>query len=453
MENCDGSVSVMITFLFVTFAFLWWATFTLFDRDLANPALLLISGYTLSVTTAFVSDFVLPFEYHWATYGVLVSGMLLFLVPAYVFKRGYVPSIRRLTPPAVAVDFSRSFLRLHALLCLTTAAVTVFVYVRVLSGLDVEVSAASAITAMRNYGIEHPEGTGSVAVVVLSQFKKVFLVTGYFLLLVWARNCAVKRSFMDDKLLFFNCLCCGILIMTEGGRGCLVAYVLAGAMLYFAFNRMINGVRFRFSPKGLTVGTAVFVVGCTGFYGMLWATGRTAGEFDFAGVWHHTSFYLGGSVPLLDNFLENYSIEGGTDIFGKETFYSALQQINRLGIWEIEPYSVHLEFRPDAYEGNVYTGLRSYVNDFGYEGLIVLPVLYSVCVNWLYYASVRVSHRRPIAVGLVIYAMLMYPIFADFIRCFFFLSFFNLNTVITVLGLLLLRKLLLSLRWMRYRPV
>ena len=144
---------------------------------------------------------------------------------------------------------------------------------------------------------------------------------------------------------------------------------------------------------------------------------------------------------------------GGTDIFGKETFYSALQQINRLGIWEIEPYSVHLEFRPDAYEGNVYTGLRSYVNDFGYEGLIVLPVLYSVCVNWLYYASVRVSHRRPIAVGLVIYAMLMYPIFADFIRCFFFLSFFNLNTVITVLGLLLLRKLLLSLRWMRYRPV
>lgn len=188
---------------------------------------------------------------------------------------------------------------------------TVFVYVQVLSGLDVEVSAASAVTAMRNYGIEHPEGTGSVAVLVLNQFKKVFLVTGYFLLLVWARNCAVKRHFRNDKLLLFNCLCCSILITTGGGRGGLVAYVLAGAVVYFLFDRMINGARFRFSLKGLTVGTAVFVVGCTGFYGMLWATGRTAGEFDFAGVWHHTSFCLGGSVPLLDNFLENYSIGGG----------------------------------------------------------------------------------------------------------------------------------------------
>ena len=70
------------------------------------------------------------------------------------------PSIQRLTPSAVAVDFSRNFLRLHAFVCLTTATVTVFVYVQVLSGLDVEVSAASAVPAMRNYGIEHPEGTG-----------------------------------------------------------------------------------------------------------------------------------------------------------------------------------------------------------------------------------------------------------------------------------------------------
>ena len=105
---------MVITFLFVTFTFLWWATFTLFDRDLASPAVFLISGYTLSVMTAFVSDFVLPFEYHWATYSVLVSGMLLFLVPAYVLKCGYVPSIQRLTPSVVAVDFSRNFLRLHA---------------------------------------------------------------------------------------------------------------------------------------------------------------------------------------------------------------------------------------------------------------------------------------------------------------------------------------------------
>ena len=196
---------MVIVFLVVTFALLWWGSFLLFDRDLASPAMLLISGYTLSVTTAFVSDFALPFDYHWGTYVVLVSGVLLFLVPAYTFKQGYAASTKRLIPPVVTVDFSRSFLWLHALLCITVTVVTIFVYVRVLSGLDVEVSAASAATSMRNYCIAHPEGTGSTAVLVVKLVQKVFLVTGYFLLLVWARNCAVKRCFNDDKLLFLNC--------------------------------------------------------------------------------------------------------------------------------------------------------------------------------------------------------------------------------------------------------
>lgn len=143
----------------------------LFDRDLASPTLLLLSGYSLSVTTAFVSDFVLPFDYHWETYGIWVSGMLLFLVPAYGLKQGYSVSIKRLIPSVVTVDFSRNFLWLYALLCLTVLCLTVsvttiLVDVQVLSGLDVEVSTESAVMAMRNYGSAHPEGTSSVAVLV-----------------------------------------------------------------------------------------------------------------------------------------------------------------------------------------------------------------------------------------------------------------------------------------------
>ena len=161
----------MIAFLSVAFAFLWWAVLMLFDRDLASPTLLLLSGYSLSVTTAFVSDFVLPFDYHWETYGIWVSGMLLFLVPAYGLKQGYSVSIKRLIPSVVTVDFSRNFIWLYALLCLTVTVTTILVDVQVLSGLDVEVSTASAVMAMRNYGSAHPEGTSSVAVLFLSQFK------------------------------------------------------------------------------------------------------------------------------------------------------------------------------------------------------------------------------------------------------------------------------------------
>lgn len=444
---------MLITVLFLTFVFLWFGTFVLFDRDLASPAMLLMSGYALSIAVAFVSDFAQPFDYHWETYGVLVSGIFLFLIPAYIIKRVYASTDRPSNLFRVIVNFSHSFLWIHALLCLMLTLVSIPIYVQVLSGLGVEVSTLSAITEMRNYGIEHPEGTGSGVVLILNQFKKVFIISGYFILFLWSRNCATKRRFGDDKLLLLNCVCCSAIIITEGGRGGLVAYILAGVVLYFIFDRMLNGARFRFSIKTVAIGAGIFTVGCMGFYGMLWATGRTSGEFDIAGVWHHTSFYLGGSIPLLDNFLDTYVLGEETDIFGKETFYYALQQINRLGLWKIAPYSVHLEFRPEIYEGNVYTGLRSYINDFGYEGLIILPVLYSICANWLYYASLRNSRRQVVAVGMVIYAMLSYSIFTDFIRCFFFLSFVNLNIVITIIGLIFLRRLLLSLHWMRYQPV
>lgn len=144
---------------------------------------------------------------------------------------------------------------------------------------------------------------------------------------------------------------------------------------------------------------------------------------------------------------------GGTDIIGKETFYSLVQLMSKLHITDIPLYSVHLEFRPGVYDGNVYTGFRSYIHDFGYAGLIVLPVLFSVCANWLYYAAVQASREKAVAVGLVLYATLMYPIFADFVRCFFFLSFFSINTLCLCLGVILLQLFLLKTGWMRFSPV
>lgn len=56
---------------------------------------------------------------------------------------------------------------------------------------------------------------------------------------------------------------------------------------------------------------------------------------------------------------------------------------------------------------------------------------FSVCELALLRSSICIT-----AAGLVLYAMLIYPIFADFIRYLFFLSFFNLNTIITVIGLI-----------------
>lgn len=140
---------------------------------------------------------------------------------------------------------------------------------------------------------------------------------------------------------------------------------------------------------------------------------------------------------------------GGTDIIGKETFFSLVQLMSRLHITDTPLYSVHLEFRPGVYDGNVYTGFRSYIHDFGYAGLLFMPIFFSVCANWLYYAALKASREKALAVGIVLYATLIYPIFADFVRCFFCLSFFSVHTLCLCLGVILVQAFFLKTRLMR----
>lgn len=127
--------------------------------------------------------------------------------------------------------------------------------------------------------------------------------------------------------------------------------------------------------------------------------------------------------------------------------------MSKLHITDTPLYSVHLEFRPGVYDGNVYTGFRSYIHDFGYAGLVFMPILFSVCANWLYYAALKASREKMVSIGIVLYATLIYPIFADFVRCFFCLSFFSANTVCLCIGVALLQGFLLKTGWMRFSTV
>lgn len=446
---------MLIGLLLIAFLTIWGIAFVLFERDLACPTMLLLSGYTLSVAVAFFSDFKIPFVYHSQTVFVLIVGTLLFCIPAYAIKTCYAGG-KGVHPdlPRSVIDIRSLALLLYAAGLLGTIALSFWVYRDILAEIKPTLTYAESVNAMRNYLIANPDGVKIPELFLLNQIKKVFRIAGYFLLVIWARNAVVRRSFVKDKLLFLNLILTVILFGTEGGRTGIVAYVLAGVALCFFFNRLYNNTRITISGALVVKALGVFLVASVAFYAMLYLSGRQSGALHIGALIHHVQFYLGGSIPLLDNFLlTSLGVGGGTEIIGKETFYSLVQLMSKCHITDIPLYSVHLEFRPGVYDGNVYTGFRSYIHDFGYAGLIVLPVLFSVCANWLYYAAVQASREKALAVGLVLYATLMYPIFADFVRCFFFLSFFSINTLYLCLGVILLQLFLLKTGWMRFSPV
>ncbi len=303
---CD----VVMIALLVTFLALWWVCFELFDRDLASPALLVMSGYTICVVVAFVAGFTIPHEYSAETFFVLLAGTLLFLAPSYVAHRLYgKPRAGRLSPRII---------RLHPLALWFIAGMSVVCLVltlRVFAGIVGGYSLGETIATMRFSLIENPDLATTPALVAVSQLKKCLYIVSFFLLFVWARNAAVRKRFWGDKLILMNLSLSVLLLLTEGGRSGVVAFVCGGATLWFVFDRLINGTRLALSGRLLLKGFAAMTVASVVFVGMLLVLGRGAqagDHLELATVWSQFQIYIGAPIPLLDDFLRNTaSVLGG----------------------------------------------------------------------------------------------------------------------------------------------
>lgn len=447
----------MIGFLFIAFLTIWGIAFVLFERDIFCPTMLFLSGYTISAGVAFFSDFIIPFDFHTQTVYVLLVGIFLFCIPAYAIKTMYAGSegIQAIALARTEILIRPFALWIYAFFLSAILFLTFWIYMDILLPFNPTITLVGSVDAMRGHIIFNPDCVMVPEFFILNQVKRFFRIVGYFLLLVWARNSIIHRSFLHDKLLLLNLFLTIILLFSDGGRGPIVAYVLAGLGLLFIFDRLYNHTRITLSAGLLIKLICGFFVACVIFYAMLYISGRKTGAFQLTSFIHHIRFYLGGSIPLLDHFLQTNLVSGtmGITLFGNETFYSLVQLLSKLHIVNIPLYDVNLEFRPGVYDGNVYTAFRSYIHDFGYAGLIFMPIIFSICANWLYYASVKASEKKAISVGLVLYATLMYSVFADFVRCFFCLSFFSFNTLCLCIGVLILQWFLFRTNWMQVVPV
>lgn len=302
---------MIICILLISFLTLWGIAFVLFERDLVCPTMLLLSGYTLSVGVAFFSDFKIPFVYHSQTVFVLLVGTLLFCIPAYAIKtcysdgKGVQPNLS-----CSVIDIRSVALLLHALGLLGTIALSFWVCREILLEIKPAVTYAESVNAMRNYIIANPSGVTIPEFFLLNQVKRIFNITGYFLLVVWARNVVVRHKFSQDNLLFLNLFLMIILLGTDGGRGSIVAFVLAGIGLIFIFDRIYNNTRIAISVGFVLKTFTVFLIASVTFYAMLYLNGRQSGALQIGSLIHHVQFYLGGSIPLLDNFLLT-GLDGG----------------------------------------------------------------------------------------------------------------------------------------------
>lgn len=239
----------------------------------------------------------------------------------------------------------------------------------------------------------------------VSQLQNVVNVIGYLcifnLIAFWDR---LSRGQKAANILVV--VLSALASMMTGGRFGTLCMVLGGlAMFWVVYYRNHGGASVRPSTvfKVLLAVVAALVV----FYFAKDFVGRVSDDTMVDYLTH----YAGGGIVGLDMYLA--APPAPSDIFGKETFYSLISGLRKLGLVDVPFYLIHHEFRISngVGIGNIYTALRDYHYDFGFLGMVVLHVAFCIIMSWAYEHMKRHdSGLGTILLGMVYYCVPMYGI-------------------------------------------
>ena len=418
----------MIYFLFLCFLALLYFVYLKFDKDIIAPPFVLVGGYALSILCAIANIDRWGIELHYNTVGVLLYGTLLFIVPSYFIKK-FLENKRKInndnnevTNIFTGIELNFSYLKIYCFFQLLLLFIWLGMIYYIVSGIQSINSYSEMMTVFRIWSTNQTEWVNNYLFVFLNQFAQITNCSAYLFMYIFIFN-TFSHEYRYNKILIISIILSIVQILLGGGRMGMLAIMFAGIMLYMVFYYQKFNKHFEINKKVICILLMSIVCGAILFTLSL-AIAR-GGVISINGFLPYITFYIGGAIQGLDMFLQNPPFP--SDIWGKETFWGLNFQLARFGILDLEPYRVHLEFRTavtGARIGNIYTAYRSYIYDFGYWGLTILPVLFSSIISyWYYNASLKL---KKINLSLLFYSLIFYTLFFDFVRCFFF-SFFSLS--------------------------
>lgn len=209
----------------------------------------------------------------------------------------------------------------------------------------------------------------------VSQLVKIVYTSSYIYLFIFIMNIFKKIRFGENLINLVVVLPYLILTFLTGGR---IGFIkILAAVLWFiyiaSFLNLPKGAFQRFISKFtkyiiIVIGAILFL-----FYSLRVAMGRAnSTDTNFT---DYISLYIGAPILLLDNYISDHDSNKSFDIYHSETFIGVSVFLNKL---QGKKINAGLEFRdgPGGINlGNVYTPFRRYYNDFGYLGVILLPLI------------------------------------------------------------------------------
>lgn len=190
---------------------------------------------------------------------------------------------------------------------------------------------------------------------------------------------------------------------------------------------------------------AVFIIGYI-FFKVRELVGR---QQETKGLIDYISTYLGGSFDLFSQYLyDHYMDKDSVEVFSGivnniQTYFGVMKDVK---------FTTVLEFRdsPTGVNiGNVYTSFRSYYNDFGLLGVVLLSGTLSVIFSGTYFSLIRAkTFNNNLLCKIILYGMLLYCIPFHFFTDYFY-SLISLNMLMDFALTILFCKILFKRKHLR----
>lgn len=291
---------------------------------------------------------------------------------------------------------------------------------------------------MTNYRMKTAYGTNTEEQLpgfvrqLLNVLKSVEFILSFNLIFFWDK---LKKKYIIINIVVL--LICVFANLLTGGRFSTLSLII-GSFYYFHMATVKkNGKYAQFTLSQILKTLIVILAVLYGFFFVKGLVGRVSDDSAIDYIAH----YVGGSVPGFNLFLN--SPTPSSQIVGKETFYSLVQNLRKLKIIDVPYYYIHHEFRAinGVGIGNIYTALRDYYYDFGIFGMYMFHILFSVVYS-IFYEKIKVEPKtiHILLFSLMYYCVLMYPISNYFYSNVISIGFFINVIWVYIMYLFLIKK-------------
>lgn len=424
----------------------------LFTNDILSPACIICESYIIAVGCAIFNVEKWNISLRFYTVVLILIGTSVFVFVSIFMKNIYSKKNYYISNASTVKKYDNNFNLIYiedwkVYLLEVMQLIILLLYIKAFMKSAGSLGAFSSFKDLMEayrFVTSYGDGLDIPISTLVSQVTKISKAFAYISLYVILHNMIICKKLNTHKIFekkyLFSFILYLPLTILSGGRFELLVFIIAALMIWFILDSYYNK-RGNIALKKVFKIVAIVIFCILAFS----ATRTLVGRESNSGTIEYFSEYFGGSIELLDLYLENPTPK--STILGEDTFTATNKLAYQLGIYDSYS-SLHSEFRfsNGVTVGNVYTAYRSYYHDFGMTGVIVLQSLLSIIIT-LYYENIKIkANKCTINISIIMYCIIIHTIFLNSYREFFYSTVISINYLILLICLIVIKYFLLHIR-------